>query len=288
MKNSTKGLLYLIFTIFFFSTYEVVSKTLIDKVNPFQINFIRFFIGGVILLFFLIIKKDLLISFKDMLSVAAIGILNVVLSMNIVQLALYVPGSKASVSAVIFSSNPIFVCIFASFLDNEKLSVKKIIGLLIGIAGILTIFFEKMGFSDFKSPVLALISAVLYGLYTVLGRKISVRIGSLKMNAYSFLIGSLALLPVLLIFKMPVLRFDYSGIWQVLYLSVFVTGIAYLTYFKGLSIAGAGKGSLVFFMKPVLASAIAVIFLREHVTLNLIAGTLLILCGIGTVVKSKT
>lgn len=281
-------MLYLICTIFFFSTFEAVSKTLVGMINPFQVNFIRFFIGGIILLFFLIIKKDLSISLKDILPVAAIGILNVVLSMNIAQIALYVPGAKASVTAVIFSSNPIFVYIFASFLDNEKLSIKKMIGLLIGIVGILTIFFEKIGVSDFKSPVLALVSAVLYGLYTVLGRKISVGMGSLKMNAYSFLIGSIVLLPALVIFKVPILEFDYSGIWQILYLSIFVTGIAYLAYFKGLSIAGAGKGSLVFFMKPVLASVIAVIFLKEHVTINLVAGTLLILCGIGTVVRTKT
>ncbi len=287
MKNSTKGWLYLVCTIIFFSTYEAVSKTLVDKINPFQINFIRFFIGGIILLIFLVIKKDLAISLRDLLYASVIGILNVAISMNIIQLALYVSGSRASVVAVIFSSNPIFVCIFASMMDSERLNPAKIFGLFLGVAGIVTIFFEKMSFSDFKSPLLALLSAVLYGLYTVWGRKLSVRIGSLKMNAYSFITGSLVLLPLLLIFKMPVVNFDYSGIWQVLYLSVFVTGIAYLTYFKGLSIAGAGKGSLVFFIKPVLASAIAVIFLSEHITVNLLAGTFLIVCSIGTVVKSR-
>jgi len=67
------------------------------------------------------------------------------------------------------------------------------------------------------------------------------------MNAYSFLIGSLILLSVLLIKGLPAFKFDCSAWPQVVYLSVFVTGIAYLIYFMGLVRTGAGSGSVVFF-----------------------------------------
>jgi len=36
------GYLFILVTVVFFSTYEVVSKTIIGKVDPFQINFLRF------------------------------------------------------------------------------------------------------------------------------------------------------------------------------------------------------------------------------------------------------
>ncbi len=289
MKTNTKGVLYLINTIILFSTYEAVSITLVDKANPFQINFIRFFIGGIILLIFLLFKREMHINARELFWVAVIGIVNVAMSMNLIQLSLYASGAKASVVAVIFSSNPIFVCIFAALIDKEKINLIKLTGLIIGIAGIFIISAEKPGWdiSDYKSPILALLSAVLYGLYTVLGRRVSVKIGSLKMNSYSFIIGSLILLPFLVFFRIPVIKFDYTGIWQVVYLSVFVTGLAYLTYFKGLSIAGSGKGSLVFFAKPVLASAIAIIFLKEHLSVNLLAGTVLIVLSILVVINSE-
>jgi drug/metabolite transporter (DMT)-like permease len=147
-----------------------------------------------------------------MLSVVAIGILNVVLSMNILQLALYVPGSKASVSAVIFSSNPIFVTIFSAIADKEKIKLYKAVGLLIGIAGIFTVFFDKLEFnlSVYKSVLLVLSAAIFFGVYTVLGRNVSNRIGSLKMNSYSFIIGSLIMLPLLIVYRIPLFTFDYT------------------------------------------------------------------------------
>lgn len=289
MKKSVGSFFYLANTIILFSTYEVVSKTLVNKVNPFQINLIRFFIGGIILLAFLAVKKDFFISVKDLGMTALLGIINVVISMNLIQMSLYMDGAKVSVIAVIFSSNPIFVSLIAALIDKEKMNFIKLAGLIIGVLGICVIFFEDLNLSgtDYKSPLLALLSAAFFGLYTVLGRKVSVRIGSLKMNSYSFIIGSLTLLPILAFLKMPVIKFDYSGIWQVVYLSVFVTGIAYLTYFKGLSIAGAGKGSLVFFVKPVLAGTIAIIYLNEHATVSLFIGAVLILSGIVMVIKSE-
>lgn len=284
------GYLYVINTVLLFSTYEVVSKTLVGKMDPFQVNFIRFLLGGIILFLFLLYKGDLRLGRKELLAVTAVGFINVVISMSLMQLSLYMKGAQASLSAVIFSSNPIFVSIFAYFWDKEKFNRIKAAGLILGILGIVVIFYEKLNIAsmDFRSPIFALLSAVFYALYTVLGRKQAVKIGSLKMNAYSFVAGSLLLLPIMLFIKGPnVFQFDYSGTLQIIYLSVFVTGIAYLTYFKGLSIIGAGKGSMVFFIKPVLASIIAIVFLKEQPSVFLAAGTLLILVSIVLVLNSE-
>ncbi|NLD49838.1 MAG: DMT family transporter, partial [Clostridiaceae bacterium] len=169
------------------------------------------------------------------------------------------------------------------------LQLYKIAGFVLGMTGIVIISTNSLNLEtlNIKSPFLALLSAVLYGLYTVLGRRVSSRIGSLKMNSYSFLIGSLILLPLLLIFRMPVISFDTTAAIQVIYLSFFVTGLAYLTYFKGLTLVGASSGSLVFFLKPVLAGVFAIIFLREHFTSNLFIGTLFILFGIIIIIYWK-
>ncbi len=276
------GYLYLINTVVLFSSFEVVNKMLVGKLDTFQVNFIRFFIGGLVLFIFLLIKGDLKISLDNFLRAALLGIINVGISMNFLQIALYTEGAKASVVAVIFSSNPIFVLIFSALFDKEKIPVYKILGAFAGIVGLLVIFLQDLNLEslNIKSPLFALMSAVFYALFTLLGRRVSVKIGSLKMNAYSFLAGSLAVLPFLLFFKIPVMKFDPSYIPHMAYLSLFVSGIAYLTFFKGLEIVGASSGSLVFFIKPPLASILAAILLREHITPNLMAGTALIIAGI--------
>lgn len=282
MKSNKLGYLYILITIVLFSTYEVVSKTLVDIINPFQVNFLRFFIGGIVLFLVILVKGDVSIKTNDLGKVAIIGIINVVFSMNLLQLSLAMPDAKASIAAVIFSSNPIFVTIFAALINRERVKFHKIIGLMFGVIGVVVIALNGSKFDLFnmKSPLLALMSAVLYGLYTVLGGKVSSKIGSLKMNSYSFLLGSLALLPFLILLKVPIINFDYSATFQILYLSLFVTGIAYLTYFLGLALTGASKGSLVFFLKPVLASIFSVIILGERITSNFVFGTILIIFGI--------
>lgn len=282
LKKQNLGYLYLLNTIFFFSTYEVVSKTLVGVMDPFQVNFIRFFIGGFILLVFVLIKNDLAVNRQEFFLLLSTGFLNVVLSMNLLQFSLYIPGSKAFISAVIFCSNPIFVTIFSALIEKERLGKYQVACLITGLAGIIIVFLHKFDYTifDFKSPFLALLSAAAYGLYTVLGRKVSVRIGSLKMNSYSNLLGSFMLLPILVLLETPVFKFDSSAIPQMFYLSVLVTGFAYFTYFKGLSILGAVRGSLVFFIKPVLAFIIAAVFLGERLTINVFLGTLLIIASI--------
>jgi drug/metabolite transporter (DMT)-like permease len=287
LNQKAFGYLNLLITLVFFSTFEVISKTLVGRMDSFTINFIRFFIGGLILFIITLIKRDIKIEFKDFIWLIVIGIISVTISMNLLQFSLYLPGAKASVAAVIFSSNPVFVCIFASMIEKEKINLYKLLGLIIAISGIFVIFYEKLqgGVNDFISPLLVLLSALFYGLYTVMGRKVSVKIGSLKMNAYTFITGSLVSLPILFLTGLPAVTLDSDVIIKLVYLSVFVSGLAYLAYFKGLSILGSTNGSLVFFLKPVLSSFIAVWFLSEKMSLYLFAGTVLIIIGVIVVLR---
>ena len=49
-----KGYIFILLTAFAFSTMEIVGKSISTQFNPFQLTFIRFLIGGLILLPFTI------------------------------------------------------------------------------------------------------------------------------------------------------------------------------------------------------------------------------------------
>lgn len=279
-----KGFIYLIITIIFFSSYEVVGKTLSGVINPFQINFLRFFFGGLIILPFalhMLKSKKIILSKKDIILIAVIGIVNVVISMNFLQLGINTT-KKANLSAVIFSSNPIFVSIFAAILLREKLNIRKIIGLIIGIIGVIIIFYKNLSVSIYntKGIIFLLLSSITYGLYTTLGKKFTQKTDSIIMNSFSFLLGSIFLMPILIFNKIPVFYIPSKAMPQIIYLTVFVTGMAYITYFIALNSINTAAGSSVFFIKPVLASLFAFIFLKEVITLPFIIGTIIILFSI--------
>ncbi|HHV75137.1 MAG TPA: DMT family transporter [Thermoanaerobacterium sp.] len=285
-----KGYFYLFLTVLFFSTYEVVGRTLTNLVNPYQLNFVRFFIGGLILLPIAlknIKSKNIRMTWQDFLLLVLIGLTNVVFSMSFLQLGINM--TSASLSAVIFSSNPLFVMIVASFVLGEKLNSTKIYGLILGIIGLVIVFYKQLnvGGNHLVGIILLVLSSITYGIYTVIGKKFTVKYDSVVMNSFSFIIGSLMLLPILLYNKYPVFNLPLKAIPQMLYLTVFVTGIAYYTYFLGLSSVNTGVGSMVFFAKPVLASIIASIFLSEKITIQLVIGTIVILIGIFIVQKDN-
>lgn len=286
LKN--RGFIYLGITIVFFSTYEVVSRTLTGRVDPFQVNFLRYCCGGLILLPAALVelkKRKTVLKARDYLSLAWLGLLMVGISMNLLQYGINL--TRANLAAVIFSSNPLFVALAAALLLGEHLSFLKIGGLLAGFLGVAVTFVGNggVGAGYYQGITCLVLSALTFGIYTVAGKKIALKNGSLAMNSLTFLFGSLSLVPVLLLRKVPFFQLN-TGVWpQLLYLTVCVTGLAYYCYFKGLSMTDTSLGSMVFFIKPLLAGVLAAITLGEKVTGGLILGTLMVLASIYLVQK---
>lgn len=273
-----RGYILLGITILIFSTLEVVSSTLNNLINPLQLTFLRFLIGGAVLLP-MVIKKKEKIHAKDLLFFWGLGILNIFISMGSLQLAISM--GKASTAAILISSNPIFVLLFSTILLKEKATFDKIACILLGIAGITLIIYKgNIGGDTAASLGLAIIASLTFGLYTVLGKLKSERLSSISMICISSILGSLMYVPVLLWNGIPLFYIPQGTFLKVFYLGVFLSGIAYITYIEGLKILTASKGAMVFFLKPVIASILAVIFLGESLNLKTVAGMLIVLLGI--------
>ena len=127
MSQKLKGYLWLFLTIFLFSTFEIVSHTLTKTTTTAFVNAFRFFLGGLVLLPFAILhlqKKGVKLSKKDFRGLLLLGLLNAVFSMNLLQLSLKY--SPASTTAILFSTNPIFVALFSSFILKERPSSRHL------------------------------------------------------------------------------------------------------------------------------------------------------------------
>ena len=278
------GLLYLALTIALFSTFEVASKMMSPCLKPTQITFYRFMIGGLVLLPFALVriaKKKIILTYMDFIKFTILGVVNIVISMGLIQLGLVY--ANASVCAVLFSINPLFVMLFARFLLNEKITVPKLAGLAFGVAGIVILFLDSMArkTSTLTGLILILASAICFAFYTVLGKKlITEKVDSLIVTTFSFLIGSVFMIPIQMVIAVPLFPDVSSVIPQLLYMSIMVTGLAYVTYFEGLSRLEAGAGSMLYFAKPALASLLAIIVLHETVGIKLVFVIVFVAVGI--------
>jgi drug/metabolite transporter (DMT)-like permease len=275
----------MVLTVLLFSTFEICSKFL-GFMSPWQITFTRFFVGGVVLLPPALLRmhsRRYSWSVKKTLWAFGLGFINIVVSMGLIQMGLV--SADASVTAIIFSANPVFIFLFARLILQERISAKMFMGGLCGLLGIFIILFSaKNGgeVTSFAGPALVALAAFVFALYVVLGKKFIKESGadSLVVTAFTFIAGSLLLAPVLLLMDIPlfpdVSRAPFAFFWM----SVMVTGAAYVFFFQGLSKLPAAAGSLLYFVKPPIASCFAWIMLGEHPSAATILAMVIILLGV--------
>ncbi len=252
MKNS---FLYIILTAVLFTTLEPVSKLIAADVSPLAMTFIRFFIGGAILLPFALVKlrkNNIKLSPKDYIILALLGVLCICISMVLLQVAVLKADSPALI-AIIFCSNSVFTILLATLVLGEKMTVKKLLAMALCIAGVLVLADFSSG-TNAVSVLLAVGAALTFSLYTVLSKKYSVKISGIIQTGFSFFFGSLVLLVILLVTGESIFSGLVSGknIGIMLYLGIAVTGIGYWAFFRAMERSSATAASTAFFIKPIL------------------------------------
>lgn len=249
-----KGLIYILVTAVVFTTLEPVSKLISTQINPIAITFLRFFIGGSILLpfsFMAIKKRGLVLDKYDYFKMSALGILCICISMVLLQYAVLKADSPALI-AIIFSSNSVFTILFAGVILKDKITVRKFLAVGLCLAGVL-ICADLKSSTNMLSVVLVVASSLTFSLYTVLSKKFAQKVNGIVQTGISFFAGSLVLLVVLLVTRVEVISpLDGGNILHILYLGIMVTGLGYWSYFKAMEKASAVAASVVFFIKPIL------------------------------------
>lgn len=278
-----KVVLYILISATLFSTMEVLLKVAGNHLDAFQLTLIRFFIGGLFLLPFAILeikKYHIVFTKKDFLHMLAMGVVCICISMVFFQLG--VENSKASTSAVIFCINPMFTMLFAHFMTEEKLNRRKVIALSVGLLGIVFMInpLNMEQGNTFLGISFSILAAITFGLYSAMGRTSIGRLRGITQTSFSFLLGSLVMIPILLIMDRPIITgVSTENIWMVLYIGIMITGLGYLFYFLAMEASDAATASIVFFVKPALAPVFAVIALHEVIGVNGLIGILLIFIG---------
>ena len=277
-----KAYFFVVLTAFLFGTMEVACKAAGNQLDPFQLTFLRFAIGGLILLPFAaaeLKQNRIKLTAKDILILAGVGALGIPLSMVFFQLG--VMNSNAATASVLICINPFFTMVFAHFFTEEKLNRNKFIVLAIGLAGL--IFMIKPWNIQEGNTVIGivymLLAAVFFGAYTVAGKVSVQKMGIMAQTSISFILGSLILFIIILITGKPVVAGVTDSFILVLYVGIFVTGLGYYSYFMAIKNSDAATGSLAFFIKPAIAPVMAVIFLKETILWNTYIGIGLILAA---------
>ncbi|MDR0520067.1 MAG: DMT family transporter [Clostridiales Family XIII bacterium] len=285
-----KVAVYIALSSLIFSTMEVGLKIAQGAVDPFQMTFLRFLIGGACLLPFglMELRGKGLPSARLLAWQAALGVVCVPVSMVLFQLS--VTHSNAATVAVIFCSNPIFIALFAHFLNkNDRLTKLKLLAIAPAAAGIIFMArpWDMRAGDSAVGVLLSISSAMLFALYSTLSARTLDKAGTCAQTSASFIFGALALLIAMLIAGIPAFDGLAANLPIILYVGIVVTGGGYILFFLAVKSSNSTTASLTFFFKPAIAPVMAVIVLGETITWNVYAGIALVLLASYMIIYDK-
>ena len=251
--------------------------------NAIQITEMRCIITAVSLLSFTIIfdRNKLKISIKDIWIFLGTGILSIAF-FNICYFNA-IEYSNLSSAAILLYTAPFFVSIISSFIFKEKLTIRKIIALIISFIGCIL----AVGMADAaesittKGLIFGLLSGFGYGLYSIFGRIALKKYHTLTVTTYTFITASIFLLPFCEINDLTQnICAEKEIIIFSLLLGIISTLVPFILYTKGLSLMDTGTASIIAYFEPLVATMCGLIVFKEKTTFLKVTGIILIFISI--------
>jgi drug/metabolite transporter (DMT)-like permease len=188
----------------------------------------------------------------------------------------------SGVAAVANSSVPIWLAILAVwFVPSERSTGLRAVGVVLGLAGvaILAGVHPAGGWKGAAGTGVIIVASISYAaanLYA--GRRMSV--GGPVLAATSMVVAFVVLLPFALL-TLPAHAPGWKSVGSGVALGLLGTAIAQILSYRMIGLYGSSRSVLVAYMLPAFALLYGAVFLSESLTLQKLAGLVLILGGVG-------
>ena len=320
--------LILVFTWIIIASTYLAIKISIDTIPPLLMSGIRYTISGLMLFFIFKIysleifdrkrkqtehietstnqrkkKPDLLqiISFrKQWKDAIIIGICLIVLGQGL--LAYGEQYLSSDITALLFSTVPIWVVLIGKFYYSLKINKHTLLGIIAGSIGLVILIypsFEAMLFGDqtyttnnennFLGISILLIAAISWGIGSLYSHKADLPSNILISTGMMLFVGGLFLLGIGMIIefnKLDVSKFSTSSILSLIYLIIIGT-TGWLGFFWILRNTTATLANTFAYVSPVIAVFLGWIILDENINLRIIIATIVIIIGVILIVNKN-
>jgi drug/metabolite transporter (DMT)-like permease len=261
----------------------------LESVRPLTLVLVRVGLAAAMLWLFLLVRRERLALPRG----AALALLVLALLNNVVPFMMFVWAQEeitGGLASILNATTPVWgVLVAHAFTGDEKATPNRVIGVLLGFAGVAVLigpaFLGEIGRGVFAQ--LACLAATLcYALAGVWAR----RFGRMGVPPVAVATGQLSaatlvMLPLVLVFEPPWAAAPPSlAAWEALLaLALLCTSLAYILYFRLLASAGATNSLLVTFLIPITAILLGALYLGERLEPRHFAGMALIAAGLAAI-----
>ena len=284
--------LYLVTVLIWGSTWLAIEYQL-GVVAPEVSIVYRYVIGSLVLFIYCKYKRlNLVFNVKTHLWFALLGAF--LFSLNYVFAYRAQIHITSALAAIVFSTMLWINIILSRLVFGTRAGPRVLLGAVLGIAGIVTLFAPQVGeisLSDsvLYGSVLALLGALMASIGNIVSQGAQQRaLPVLQANAWGMLYGALLTAAICAIRGH---EFTFEGtftyIASLLYLAIFGSVIAFGAYLTLLGRIGAHRAGYATVMFPVVALMLSILFEGLRLDLAIIAGTSLVLLGNVLVLRER-
>ena len=263
------------------STYTLV-KVALSEIPPNGFNTLRLIVASAIFLCALAFRGLPRIPGRDWLALAGLGIVGHFLY----QLA-FVGGiarTTASNSALILGCSPVMVALGSAMAGHERVAPRQWAGVLLSLAGVYLVVGSsaRFGGASLLGDLLSLGCVVCWAIYTVASQPLLERHSPLVVTGLTMAIGTVFYVPA----GLPdLLALDWGRVslqaWTATVLaSVLSLNVGYLIWYTGVQRIGNLRTSAFSNVTPIVAMAVAAVFLGERFSASTIGGAVAIVGGV--------
>ncbi|WP_435170489.1 DMT family transporter [Paenibacillus glycanilyticus] len=259
-----------------------LSKYALHYMPPILFSGVRTLLGGVLLLAAAVPRYRQLQIRQTWPIYLLSAVVNVVLYYGLQTIGIqYLPAGLFS--AIVFLQ-PVLVGLFSWLWLGELMNGLKVIGLVLGFAGVGVISSGASGASGHISAagiLLALGSALSWALGTIYVKKSSGKVDNIWLVTMQLIIGGVFMTGLGSVTE-SWSDVVWSGrfILSLLFISIFVIALGWLVFYKLMDSGEASKVASFTFLIPLVAILIGTMFLHEPFTYSLLAGLVLVLGSI--------
>ena len=271
---------------FFWGGTFVAGRYLAGHAHPVSSAFFRFAIASVCLLLAVWKIEGRLpaLDWRQALAVTALGLTGV-FAYNLFffnGLALIGAGR----AALIIALNPVAITLCSALIYRDPLPLSRLVGIPLSVTGAVVVITRGHPLEIFSGGVgrgeLLIAGCVLsWMLYSVIGKTAMRGLSPLAAVCWSSLLGTGLLLIPALFYRSPAEAWTYSWpVWiSIGYLGLFGTVVGFLWYFQGIHEIGPSRAAVFINFVPVNGVLLGVLLLDEPLSLSLLGGGLLVVCG---------
>lgn len=197
-------------------------------------------------------------------------------------------------TAILGTLGPIFTMVFAFFFLGEPITGKKAGGVAVSLAGVLFLIFNSVhgGGASATTPlgfVMLLLNSISFSLYLGIFRPLIAKYSVVTFMKWSFLFSLVLALPFA---GRGLLTTDYAAVpslvlWEIGYLIVFATVIAYFLIPYGQRYIRPTLVSMYNYLSPVIATLVSIWTGLDTLTWQKVLAAVVIVSGVVLVSRSR-